>query len=128
VGGNLSVVAALAGTRYLADHRGALAFFEDVNEEPYRLDRMFTQLAQVGPLGQCAGVLLGVFRGCSAKPGEPSLSLAETIFDHFGGLPRPAVYGYAFGHIPFQMTLPMGIHARLDTAASTVTLLESAVR
>lgn len=127
VGGNLSVVAALAGTRYWADHRGALAFYEEVNEEPYRIDRIFTQLAQIRPFSQTAGVLLGVFRGCSAKPGDRSLSLAETVFDHFGQLPRPAVYGYSFGHIPFQMTLPIGIRARLDTASETVSILESAV-
>jgi muramoyltetrapeptide carboxypeptidase len=60
IGGNLSVVAALAGTPYAADFRHALVFLEDVNEEPYRIDRMLTQLNQNSPFARAAGIVLGV--------------------------------------------------------------------
>jgi muramoyltetrapeptide carboxypeptidase len=127
LGGNLSVFSALTGTPYQPSLSGALAFFEEINEEPYRLDRMFTQLRQGAGMDAAKAVMLGVFRRCSPKPGDASLSLAETVYEHFGTRPRPAVYGYSIGHIAHQMTLPVGTMARLDTAAQTLTRLESAV-
>jgi muramoyltetrapeptide carboxypeptidase len=126
-GGNLSLVAALAGTPYAADIRGSLLFLEDVNEEPYRIDRMLMQLQMNQPFSQAAGVMLGVFEGCSPAPGESALTLDETTDQHLRPLQIPAVTGWSFGHIRDQFTLPMGVQARLDTAAQTLTLLESAV-
>jgi len=126
-GGNLSLVAALAGTPYAADIRGSLLFLEDVNEEPYRIDRMLMQLQMNQPFSQAAGVMLGVFEGCGPAPGESALSLDETTDQHLRPLAIPAVTGWSFGHIRDQFTLPMGVQARLDTAVQTLTLLESAV-
>jgi muramoyltetrapeptide carboxypeptidase len=126
-GGNLSLVAALAGTPYAADIRGSLLFLEDVNEEPYRIDRMLMQLQMNQPFSQAAGVMLGVFEGCGPAPGESALTLDETTDQHLAPLKIPAVTGWSFGHIRDQFTLPMGVQARLDTAAQTLTLLEPAV-
>ncbi|MDP3177417.1 MAG: LD-carboxypeptidase, partial [Spirochaetaceae bacterium] len=64
VGGNLSLVAALAGTPYALDARGKILFFEDINEAPYRVDRMLTQLRLAGAFDACAGVLLGDWNAC----------------------------------------------------------------
>ncbi|WP_227470269.1 LD-carboxypeptidase [Massilia sp. YMA4] len=126
-GGNLSLVAALAGTPYAADIRNSLLFLEDVNEEPYRIDRMLMQLQMNQPFGQAAGIMLGVFEGCTPAPGESALTLDETTDQHLRPLAIPAVTGWSFGHIRDQFTLPMGIQARMDTAAQTVTLLEAGV-
>lgn len=126
-GGNLSMVCAMMGTPYLADPAGALLFLEEVGEAPYRVDRMLTQLRHAGLLGRASGLLLGVFQRCEPPDDEPSVSLAEAIDDNAGAVSRPAVYGYSFGHVPHQYTLPVGIRARLDTQARTVTLLEPAV-
>jgi muramoyltetrapeptide carboxypeptidase len=127
VGGNLAVLSALTGTPYAAEMRGRLVFLEEVGEVPYRINRMLTQLVQGNGLGQAAGVMLGVFSRCEAPPGEASLTLAETVTDQLGALPTPSVYGFSFGHIAHHFTIPLGVRARLDTEARTVTLLEPAV-
>jgi muramoyltetrapeptide carboxypeptidase len=88
---------------------------------------MLTQLAHARLLEEAHGVMLGVFQKCEPPDSEPSLSLAETIDGHFRASRVPAVYGYSFGHVPHQYTLPVGIRARLDTEARTITLLEGAV-
>lgn len=126
-GGNLSTLCALVGTPYAAPARGHLLFLEEVAEAPYRIDRLLTQLRYAGTLGSAAGILLGVFQKCEAPPGEASLTLAQTLDDHFSRARVPTGYGYAFGHIPHQYTLPVGARARLDADARTLTLLEAAV-
>lgn len=126
-GGNLSTLCALVGTRYAAPAKGHLLFIEEVSEAPYRIDRLLTQLRYAGALESAAGVLLGVFQKCESPPGEASLTLAQTLDDHFSKSRVPAGYGYAVGHIPQQYTLPVGARARLDADARTLTLLEAAV-
>ena len=127
IGGNLSLVSALAGTPYAADFRKALLFLEEVNEAPYRIDRWLTQLDLALGLRHAAGVMVGICDNCVPTDDEISLTLDETLALHLKPLVVPAVSGYSFGHIRNQFTLPMGIEARLDTLRQTVTLLESAV-
>ncbi|MCB0568257.1 MAG: LD-carboxypeptidase [Phaeodactylibacter sp.] len=128
VGGNLSLLSAMAGTEYLPASEGKLAFIEDVGERPYRVDRMLTQLRQAWGLGQVSGIALGIFEDCQPDEGERSLSLKETIMDRIQGLGIPAIYGLSFGHIANQCTLPIGIKAELDVEQQRLTLLEAAVR
>ncbi|MES2318413.1 MAG: LD-carboxypeptidase [Pseudomonadota bacterium] len=126
-GGNLSLVSALCGTPYAADFRKAILFIEEVNEEPYRIDRWMTQLDLAVGFRNAAAVMIGVCENCGPKDDEVSLSLDETLDQHLKRLVIPAVTGYSFGHIRNQFTLPMGIMARLDTDSQTLTLLEAAV-
>ena len=127
MGGNLSMVAALAGTPYAADFRASLLFLEEIDEAPYRIDRWMTQLDLSVGLAKAAGVMVGICENCAPEPGERSLTLDDTLGLHLKPLVIPAVTGYSIGHIRNQFTLPMGVHARLDTVAQTVTLLEAAV-
>jgi muramoyltetrapeptide carboxypeptidase len=127
IGGNLSLVSALAGTPYAADFRGSLLFIEEVNEEPYRIDRWLTQLDLSVGLDKAAGVMIGICENCGPQGDGPSLTLDETLDVHLRPLRVPAVTGYSFGHIRHQFTLPVGVRARLDTEARTVTLLEPGV-
>ncbi|MCC2972816.1 LD-carboxypeptidase [Massilia sp. IC2-476] len=127
LGGNLSIVAALAGTPYAADFRDSLLFLEEVDEAPYRLDRWMTQLDLSTGFANAAGVIVGVCEDCAPQEGRRSLSLDQTFDQHLQPLTIPAVTGYSIGHIRHQFTVPIGVHARLDTAAQTVTLLEAAV-
>ena len=127
VGGNLAVLASLIGTPYAPHTKGGLLFLEEINEAPYRVDRMLTQLRQSGVLTAAAGVALGVFTKCDPPDSEPSLTLAEVLDGQFRDSKVPAAYGFSFGHIPHQMTLPLGIRARIDAAERTLTLLEPAV-
>ncbi len=124
-GGNVSLLAALAGTPFAFDATDKLLFMEDIDERPYSLDRMFTQLRQSANLDKAKGLVLGVFEGCNPKKDEESLSLKETISDRLGDLKVPAVYGLSFGHVPNNFTLPIGILAELDTEGRTLTYLES---
>ena len=127
VGGNLSVLSALVGTPYGMQAGPNLVFLEEVGEAPYRIDRMLTQMQQAGLLGTAAGAMLGIFQRCEPTDGDPSLTLQEVLREHFASGRKPAGYGYSFGHVAHQITLPVGVRARLDTRAQTLTLLEPAV-
>lgn len=127
IGGNLTLITSLMGTPYDIDMKGKLIFLEDIGEKPYRIDRMLTQMILAGKFDKAKGVILGIFRGCEKKDGDRSLTFSETIQDRLGKLGIPVLYGYSFGHIKNQFTLPVGIKAEMDTKKKTVTLLEEAV-
>jgi muramoyltetrapeptide carboxypeptidase len=127
IGGNLSLVSALAGTQYAADFRDSILFLEEVNEEPYRIDRWMTQLDLSVGFAKAAGVMVGICDKCGPAPNEISLTLDQTLDIHLQPLKIPAVTGYSFGHIRNQFTIPVGVRATLDTERQTLTLLEPAV-
>jgi len=127
VGGNLSLLAPLAGTKYQPNIKNKLLFIEEIGESPYRIDRMLTQLRQSYPLRDAAGIILGVFKGCEMKEGSRSLSLMETLTDRLGDLNIPVFYGVAIGHIGDNLTLPIGGKAKLDADSGVITLLEKGV-
>ncbi len=126
-GGNLSLLAALAGTPFAPGFKNHLVFIEDVGEQPYRIDRLLTQLLQATDLSQAAGIALGIFADCGPKNAEFSWSLQETLHDRLGNLGIPVVYGLPFGHVSHQATFPYGIQAALDAGAQTLTFLETGV-
>lgn len=127
IGGNLSLLTALAGTPFgLQNVKGKILFTEDVGEQPYRVDRMLTQLMQSVDLRSLAGIALGVFEDCNPKDPN-SQSLIEVVKDRLGNLGIPIIYGLSFGHIRDQFTLPVGIEAELDTENATMTFLETGV-
>ena len=127
IGGNLSMVAALAGTPYAADSAGCILFLEEVNEAPYRIDRWMTQLDLAGGFAHAAALVVGICENCGPEHEDISLTLERTLGLHLHPLTIPAVTGYSIGHIRNQLTLPIGVQARLDTRAQTITLLEPAV-
>jgi len=126
-GGNLCLVSALVGTEYASSYKGGILFLEEVNEAPYRIDRMLMQLQLNRKFDKAAGIMLGICENCGPQDSDISLTLDETTDQHLTPLKVPAVTGYSFGHIRDQFTLPMGIRARLDTERQTLTLLEPAV-
>lgn len=127
IGGNLSLLTAMAGTPYaLKNVKGKILFTEDVGEKPYRIDRMFTQLKQSIDMRQLAGVALGIFSDCDAPEGSPTV--IDCVKDQFADLGIPVIYGLSFGHIRDQFTLPLGVDAAMDTANAAITLLESGVK
>jgi muramoyltetrapeptide carboxypeptidase len=128
LGGNLSVLTALLGSPYLPDFRGAILFLEDVNEAPYRVDRMLTQLALSGVLGSVAGVVWGTCRECEPDAGFGSLTIPDLLDDHVKPLGVPAWRGALIGHIDRQFTLPIGADVEIDAAAHTIRMLAPAVR
>jgi muramoyltetrapeptide carboxypeptidase len=128
VGGNAAVLAALCGTPYQPDARGAILFLEDVGEPLYRIDRMLQQLRLARVLDGIAGVAVGEFTEMAdpvaASGAAPSLEglLLETL----GPLRVPVVMGLPFGHGTQNWTLPLGVRARLDAGSGSLTILEPA--
>jgi muramoyltetrapeptide carboxypeptidase len=125
--GNLSTLASLVGTRFAPDLRGALLCLEDVGEQAYRLDRLFWQVVSAGLLKQCRGIVLGELVDCKPQ-GAKRYSARRVLEQAIAALGRPAVSGAAFGHGRRNLALPIGVRARLDAEARTLTLLEPAVR
>ncbi len=118
IGGNLSLVAALLGTPWAWDARGAILFLEDVNEELYRVDRLLTQLRLAGVLDAAAGFLLGSFTE-SASPLE---LLRDTLAPICQRQRKPLLAGWPSGHGTPNRPLPMGLRVALDADAGTLTL------
>ena len=113
LGGNLAIVCALIGTPWQIDFAGALAFLEDTGEEPYRIDRMLTQLQQSGAFARATGVVLGDFHAQDTPLGSESAEMTAVLHERLGGLRIPVAYGFPFGHRPRAWTLPFGGMARL---------------
>lgn len=123
VGGNLAVLTALAGSRYLPDFAGKILFLEDVGEAPYRVDRMFTTLKLMGALDKLAGFIFGECSECTPGNGYGSLTLAQILEDHVKPLRIPAYSGAMIGHIRQQFIVPVGGEVEMDADAGTFRML-----
>lgn len=132
IGGNLSLLCATLGTPFQPDFRDAILFFEDVSEEPYRVDRMLTHLLNAGLLQRVAGVAAGIHAGCAKEPsgrrGEHRQSMADVLEERLGLLKVPVVAGLPFGHVPLNATLPVGLKATLDAERGDLIINEPAVQ
>ena len=113
LGGCLSLLATLCGTPWLPSFRGAILFFEDVGEPPYRIDRYLTQLEQSGALDGLAGVAVGQLAGCDKGEGDA----AATVRSLVGRLGVPAIEGVPAGHEDRNLALPLGPRATLVAPA-----------
>ncbi|WP_371494000.1 LD-carboxypeptidase [Kitasatospora sp. NBC_00374] len=116
-GGNASLLAASVGTPTALPPDGCLLLLEEVGEEPYRLDRILTQLLRAGVLQRAAAVVLGDFTDCG-----PPQEVEALLADRLGDLGVPVVSGLPAGHGPLQLTVPLGVRAEL--AGGSLTLLE----
>jgi len=129
LGGNLELFSRLVGTPYLPDLAGAILFFEDLGERPYRIDRLITHLDLAGVFSAASAVILGDFSSCR----EPEATRAESptaeevLVERFGRLPIPVVPGGAFGHGTRNVALPYGALVELDTRTGTLVTPEGAV-
>lgn len=121
VGGNLSLVASLLGTPWAWRMRGAIVFLEDVNEEPYRVDRYLTQMRLAGLVDAAAGFVLGSF----TQGDSPAAVLHELLLAHCRQHGKPLLGGWPSGHGTPNRPLPMGVRVRLDGDAGTITLRQS---
>lgn len=126
-GGNLTLLAALIGTRHFPDLDGAILFLEDVGEDLYRVDRMLAQLRMAGALDRLAGVAVGQFTEMKRGTGDGALGFDEVLTTYFEPIGVPVAYGFPIGHVDDQWTLPIGVRARLDAGAGELELLEGAV-
>lgn len=126
-GGSLTLVNALIGTPHEIDFTDKLVFLEDVEEAPYRVDRMLTQLIEGPTFSKAKGIIFGVCKGCDREKKDDNFTLKEVIMDRIAPLGIPAAYGMSFGHVPNNFTLPVGIRASFNTDEMSLELLEAAV-
>ncbi len=120
IGGNLSLVASLLGTRWAWQAEGAILFLEDVSEELYRVDRLLTQLRLAGVLDAVAGLVLGSF----TESESPDALLRKFLLP----LGKPVLGGWPSGHGTPNRPLPLGVMAEMDAQAGTLTVLEDFLR
>lgn len=129
-GGNLALVVSTLGTKYEIDTTDSILFLEEINEEPFRVDRMLTQLWLAGKLQSCKGIALGNFRDCQAHStsiSPVSFSLEQVFEQRLSTLGIPVMYGLPFGHVRSKLTMPLGVQAELDASSKSLRILETAV-
>lgn len=130
VGGNLTLICSMIGTPYQIDCKDKIVMIEDIGEEPYRIDRMLTQLIASGELSKAAGIAFGICKRCdkSTKSSTPnSFTLRQVIEERIKQLNIPAVYGLSFGHNINNFTFPIGSEAELNANKMTITLIKKPV-
>lgn len=107
-GGNLSVLVSMVGTPWLPQVQGGILFLEDVNEHPYRIERMLTQLLHAGILGQQKAIVLGQFNNYKPVPHDKGFKM-QTVVDWLRTKTRvPVLTGLPFGHVATKVCLPVG--------------------
>jgi muramoyltetrapeptide carboxypeptidase len=114
-GGNLAMVTSLLGTPYLPKIKGGILFLEDVNEHPYRVERMLAQLLQAGVLAKQKAIVLGNFTEYRLAANDAGYDLDEVIAWLRRETGVPVVTGLPFGHTSFKVTLPVGKKVGLAT-------------
>ena len=122
-GGNLTVLAGLVGTPYLPTQeqtQGGILFLEDVNEHPYRIERMLMQLLDAGILENQSAILLGGFSAYRLYDNDRGYTLESAIEAISKRLPDgiPVLTGLPFGHQAEKLTLPVGAQAHIQYDAS----------
>lgn len=127
VGGCLTMLCSTLGTPYEIRTDGGILLLEDIDEAPYRIDRMLTQLKDTSKFKNVKGVIFGKMPGCQ-PPAHSRYLLEDVIGEVLADQAIPILFGFPTGHGGEQVTLPLGVRVRIDGNAASVTLLESAVR
>ena len=121
-GGCLSVVVTSLGTPWEIETAGKILFLEDVNEKPFRIDRMLMHLLLAGKFEGVRGIVFGAMLGCPAATAEEE-TLPRMIVRVLGGLGVPIVIGFPSGHVESgNITLPFGVPAALHGSEAGVRL------
>ena len=125
VAGNLAILLALHDTPYKPDYNGAILVVEDVNEAPYRVERMLLTLKLSGDLQKCAGIAFGSFTntGEEDKSLGGSRPMADVLLEAAEWARVPSMMGVPVGHIDNQWSLPFGAAAELDTDKKNLTVI-----
>ncbi|NCQ16991.1 MAG: LD-carboxypeptidase [Ignavibacteria bacterium CG_4_8_14_3_um_filter_37_9] len=127
-GGNLSLVLALLDTVFLPKMKNKILFLEDVDEAPYKIDRMLNQLSISGLLKKIAGLVLGEFTDCEEKDADKkTLPLQEVLQKHLGDLRCPVIKNFPHGHREANFTIPFGIRTKINADKGYVEFEEAAV-
>ena len=119
-GGNLATLASLCGTPLQPGFDGALVLLEDLNEAPYKLDRLLTQLLLSGAFDKARGFIIGDL----TAPGEPPAGRAEAVAERLAALGVPVAFGAPFGHAGRNQPVAFGTGHSLDAGRGLLVPLE----
>ena len=125
VGGNLSLLATLSGGEYAVDFTDKIVFIEEVEEEPYQIDRYLSSIRLTNALKKAKGFVFGYFTDCKkSESREGTQDVLDVIKDYVLALGKPTIYDFACGHdFPF-VTLPIGVEVELDADKKTIKINE----
>ncbi|MCE9992743.1 muramoyltetrapeptide carboxypeptidase [Enterobacter asburiae] len=121
-GGNLAMLVSLIGTPWLPQIEDGILVLEDINEHPFRVERMLLQLYHAGILGRQSAIVLGSFSGSAPNDYDAGYNLETTIDFIRSRLDIPVISGLDFGHEQRTVTLPLGAHGTLNHHNSGTTL------
>lgn len=132
IGGNITLLCTTLGTPFQPSFKNKILFLEDLDEPPYRFDRLLTHLLNAGLLQQVAGVAVGINSGCEDPKAKGAKEYRQTLEDvlreRLLPLKIPAVMNLPFGHVPFNATIPVGARATLDANKGDLVVTESVVK
>ncbi len=128
LGGNLTVLTSLVGTKFFPSFRNAILLLEEIAEVPYKIDRFFNQLKLAGIFNQINGIVLGKFIDCVENDKTKiTLNLSQVIEDYFSELNVPVMYNFSHGHIKKNITIPIGLNCKINTSKGFIEITENAV-
>lgn len=114
VGGNLSVITSLMGTSYEINTKNKILFLEDIDESPYKIDRMLTQLKLANKFKDASGIILGSWTGCDVEDTSKSLTLNEVFNEIIVSEKRPTIMNVKCGHTLPTMSIPLGSNISIN--------------
>lgn len=112
IGGNLSLIVDIMATDYEIDYKGKILFIEEIDEEPYNIDRMLNQLRLAGVFEKLSGIILGDFNNCEYE--KDRVKLIDLLKEYFGHLDIPVIYNLQAGHTDPMLTLALGAEVRME--------------
>lgn len=121
-GGNLAMITSLIGTPWLPQIANGILVLEDINEHPFRVERMLLQLLNSGILANQRAIVLGSFTGARPNDYDAGYDLPQVRDYLRAQLDVPLISGLDFGHEQRTVTLPLGANALLVNNAATTTL------
>jgi muramoyltetrapeptide carboxypeptidase len=126
IGGCLSVLVAMLATPFAPRFDGRILFLEDTGEKAYRVDRMLVQLRQAGVFERVAGVVFGAIRPVEGSVLERA-RIAEFVAEQTAGISAPVLFGIEAGHGTENLTLPLGLRAKLESSRRRLVITGPAV-
>ncbi|MDD7796382.1 S66 peptidase family protein [Clostridium sp. 'White wine YQ'] len=127
-GGNLSTICSSIGSPYEPNFKDKILILEDVNEKPYSIDRMLTQLLLSGKLHKCKGFIFGSFYKCDCDNASNNFTIKEIISRIFTPLNKPIILDFPIGHSYPNITLPIGATAKFNLFKKTLDIINPVVK
>lgn len=124
VGGNLSLICSTISTKYEIPFKNNILFIEEINESPYKIDRMLSHLYLSGKIQKCSGIILGQFTNCRDDNG---VEIEEVLLEKLRMFRKPCIYNLCAGHGEPRLTIPIGAKTKIDTNNSTIEIMKRIV-